>query len=113
MTLPPWEEIDHTADWALRVRGRDLRELMQNAAVGMMSLLGENTPSDVTLQREINVKASDAEMLLVNWLTELLYLIEDEGIVFSEIVVQSADSLTLTAEIFGGPPSEEIRKHIK
>ena len=31
--------VEHTADWALRVRGRDLAELFANAAEGMAYLL--------------------------------------------------------------------------
>ncbi len=113
MSLPPWEEIDHTADWALRVRGKDLRALFEHAARGMMSLLGDAAPAEVTHQQTIRLQAMDDEMLLVKWLTELLYLIEDEGIIFSDIKVQHADETELEAEIQGGPPVEPLRKHIK
>jgi SHS2 domain-containing protein len=113
MSLPPWEEIDHTADWALRVRGKDRRELFEHAARGMMSLLGDVAPSDVTRRHQIALQAIDKEALLVKWLTELLYLIENEGTVFSEIRVQRADETSLDAEVEGGPPREELRKHIK
>jgi hypothetical protein len=45
-----FEEVEHTADWALRVRGRDLRELLVNAARGMSCLLVPDldaVPTDV------------------------------------------------------------------
>lgn len=113
MSSQPWEEIEHTADWALRVWGDDLRALMEHAACGMMSLLGDATLNEITFQRSISIQAIDAEMLLVNWLTELLYLVEDEGIVFSEISVHRADATGLDADVQGGVPGEEMRKHIK
>jgi SHS2 domain-containing protein len=113
MSLPPWEEIDHTADWALRVRGKDQRELFEHAARGMMSLLGDIGPTEVTGRHQISLQAADEEALLVKWLTELLYLVENEGMVFSEIRIPRADETSLDAEVAGGPPSEELRKHIK
>ncbi len=113
MSVPPWEEVDHTADWALRVRGDDLRALFEHAARGMMSLLGDSAPTQVTLRETIRVQAPDAEALLVKWLTELLYRVEEQGIVFSEIRVQYVDGTALEAEISGGPPQEALRKHIK
>lgn len=113
MSLPPWEEIDHTADWALRVRGKDRRELFEHAARGMMSLLGDIAPTKITHRHQIALQAIDEEALLVTWLTELLYLIENEGIAFSEIRVQRIDETSLNAEVEGGPPGEELRKQIK
>src|SRR5574341_1630191 len=113
MSNPAWEEIDHTADWALRVRGKDRRELFEHAARGMMSLLGDIAPTEVTRRRQITLQAMDDEALLVKWLTELLYLIENEGIVFSEIRVLRIDDTSLDALVEGGSPGEELHKHIK
>lgn len=112
MTTHNWEEIDHTADWALRVRGEDYRALFENAALGMMSLLGSPQPTEITLRRSIQLTAVDLETLLVDWLTELLYILE-EGRVCSEMRVKQIDNLSLEAEISAGPPAEPLNKHIK
>ncbi|MBE2219988.1 MAG: archease [Anaerolineae bacterium] len=43
-----YEIVDHTADWALRVWGRDLADLLLQAAFGMNSLMvGEGTPLEL------------------------------------------------------------------
>ena len=107
-----WEEIEHTADWAIRVWGEDQRALYENAALGMVSLLGDAKPIEITLRRSIEVTAIDAESLLVDWLTELLYLLEDH-LIFDQIHVTGIEGNTLRAEISGGPPDEPINKHIK
>lgn len=107
-----WEEIEHTADWAIRVWGEDQRALYENAALGMVSLLGDAKPTKITLERGIEVTAIDAESLLVDWLTELLSLLEDH-LIFGEIRVTRIEGNTLFAKISGGPPDEEINKHIK
>ena len=63
---PPWEEVDHTADWALRVRGGDLRALFENAARGMISLIGgEAVAGAHEIERRIDLSAPDLETLLV------------------------------------------------
>jgi SHS2 domain-containing protein len=52
-----FEEIEHTADWALRIRGRDLRELLINAARGMSRLLladASALPTDVKRHIELD-----------------------------------------------------------
>ena len=67
-----FEEIEHTADWALRVRGHDLRELLVNAARGMSRLLVPDlTVISTDVERHFELDAFDAESLLVEWLSEL------------------------------------------
>jgi SHS2 domain-containing protein len=36
-----FEEIEHTADLAIRAYGQDMRELFANAAYGMFALMAE------------------------------------------------------------------------
>lgn len=110
---PAWEEIDHTADWALRVRGADLRALFENAARGMISLIGgEADPQQQAVRRTITLQAPDWEVLLVKWLAELLYLIEDEGLVFTAIDVRRVEDFSLQAEVTG-IPGGHFNKYIK
>jgi SHS2 domain-containing protein len=109
---PPWEEVDHTADWALRVTGRSLPALFENAARGMMSLLGGEADPGVPYQRAIRLQAPDRVILLVDWLNELLYFIESDGILFTEINVRRLVDTTLEAEVRGGR-GRHLRRHIK
>jgi SHS2 domain-containing protein len=108
-----FEEVDHTADWALRVRGRDLRELLINAARGMSRLLVPdlgNPPT--TVERPIELDAFDAESLLVEWLSELAYWAETESIVFLEYDLRRVTSDHLEA-VVRGVPVPNLQKSIK
>ena len=69
-----WEEQDHTADLALRIWGDDLPDLFATAAKGMVSLLVVLEETTKTLAESIELTAPDVEVLLVDWLNELLYL---------------------------------------
>ena len=113
MDSQPWEEIDHTADWALRVWGEDRRTLFENAARGMISLIGgQADPRQTLLHRTFTLTAPDWETLLIDWLSELLFLIEDESIILTQITVHSVEELSIEAEVQGSAGAG-MEKHIK
>ncbi len=108
-----FEEVEHTADWALRVRGRDLRELLVNAARGMSHLLVSDPaaiPTDV--ERRFEMDAFDAEGLLVEWLSELAYWAEAEMLVFREFDLPQVTPTHLQAIVRGGH-APDLQKQIK
>jgi len=108
-----FEEIDHTADWALRVRGRDLRELLINAARGMVSLIiADPATLSGDVEQALELEAIDAESLLVDWLNELAYWAEAEMLVFHQFELQDVTSTSLRATIRGGH-APDLKKHIK
>jgi SHS2 domain-containing protein len=108
-----FEEVEHTADWALRVRGRDLRELLTNAARGMSHLLVTEVvavPGEV--ERRFMLDAMDGESLLVAWLSELAYWAEAEMLVFREFELSQVRPDHLEAVVRGGHVPG-LQKHIK
>ena len=108
-----FEEIEHTADWALRIRGRNFNDLLFNAACGMSTLLVVNLTSiPLTHHEQIEIDAYDAESLLVNWLSELAYWAETEGIVFARFELQNVTPIGLRATVHGGRVAD-LKKHIK
>jgi SHS2 domain-containing protein len=117
MARPPFEEIEHTADWALRVRGPNHAALFAAAARGMFGLLAELDAVDASVERRITLQSLDVEALLVDWLNELLYLAEAEHMVFTRFEIDRIDvgpdgNAALQARAWGGP-APELRKTIK
>jgi SHS2 domain-containing protein len=105
--------VEHTADWALRVYGRDLSRLLENAALGMTYLMvGSATAIPINVERTLELKAFDQETLLVDWLSELAYWAEDEQLVFLEFDMNQVTENHLAAVVRGGKATE-IQKHIK
>ena len=108
-----FEEVEHTADWALRVRGRDLRQLLANAARGMSHLLVSDLEAiSGHVERRFSLDALDAESLLVTWLSELAYWAEAELLVFHEFDLSQVTPEHLEAIAQGGHVSD-LQKHIK
>ena len=94
-------EFEHTADWGLRVWGKDLIQLLICAAGGMFDLMEskvDHRPSDL-IPVEINAKTSP-ENLLVDFLNELLYLSEREKISLNEFHLSLKDG-KLVGDICG------------
>jgi SHS2 domain-containing protein len=82
-----FEEINHTADRAFRVTGRDMAALLENAARAMQALDGLQVPTKASPTREIEVEGIDRETLLVNWLNEILYLEQVDRLVCSDFQI--------------------------
>ena len=76
-----YHELDHPADVALHVRGSDLSSRFLNASRGLLHLLrcGREPSSPDRPPIEIALGADDLETLMVDWLGELLYLVERHG----------------------------------
>ena len=98
-----YEEIEHTADWALRVRGADLPALFSNAALGMMELAGVRTGKEAGQVRLIELQAIDTETLLVDWLNELVVALEMEQLAFREIKLEITSGWKLVGTVRAVP----------
>ena len=104
-----FEEIEHTADWAYRVRGKNLAQLFIQATLGLYSLVGMKLPSGSRTSRSIKLKAIDRESLLVAWLNELLYFHESEGLGFEEINLQYLDETSIQAKVTGATTQQWLK----
>lgn len=112
MEKPEYEELEHTADWALRVRGGDLAELLQNAAGGMLQLAGARPGVGPGKRITFSVEAPDSESLLVKWLEELLFNMETRWVTYSDIKVRLLQDGSLEASAIELPLAT-IEKEIK
>ena len=103
MVSKRFEEIEHTADLAIRAYGRDMRELFANAAYGMFAQMAELSLEGPTCEREVSLEAMDSESLLVDWLNELIYLHEVENETYSQFSIETLSPTKLKAHVIGGP----------
>lgn len=108
-----FEEIEHTADKALRIIGTNLKELFNNAAQGMASLMVPDVSNvAIDVEKLIELDAIDAEDLLVEWLSELAYWAETEMLVFTQFDIRKLTATHLQACIWGTKVAG-LDKHIK
>lgn len=106
-------EIEHTADRALHIHGRNLKELLRVAAQGMNSLIITDVSGLSTrIKKYVEVEALDTESLLVEWLSELAYWAETEMLIFSKFDLQKVTATHVRATLYGGHV-QKLEKHIK
>jgi SHS2 domain-containing protein len=70
--------VDHTADVAARLRGATLDDLFAAAAGALTAAITVLEAVAPRQSRAVTLEAADLELLLVDWVGELLYLFETE-----------------------------------
>ncbi len=106
-----FEVIEHTADIGIVAYGSTLEETFSAAARGMFSIMVDLDEIRPATPREIGVRASDLELLLVEWLSELLFIFETEYMLFNRFEVSLAAEGQLRARAWGEPVDPE-RHHV-
>ena len=110
-SLYGFREISHTADWELEVWGPDLGSLIEQAARGMYHLAELKLSSHPRLTRKIELLFHDSETLLIDFLTELIYLTESEGLAFDEFNIQFNDDQLVA--LVSGAKIDSLSKEVK
>lgn len=93
--------LSHTADVAVLVRGESLRELFDNGALALFTVLTDPSRVRDVLSVQIDIEAPDLESLFVDWLNELLFLFESEGMLYSRLELRELVEGRLRGVIWG------------
>jgi SHS2 domain-containing protein len=98
-----YETFDHTADLGLRIRADNLDTLFAEAARALFSVivadLAKVRPLD---RRDLTLPPDDRELLLFDWLKQLLFWWDAEHLLFDKFEVHITDQ-GLTATAWGEP----------
>ncbi len=84
-----FEVLEHTADIGLRLTGPDLAAILEQATVGLATIVGVWRPGDGE-PRALSVHSEDPGALLVDWLDQVLYLHDAEGLALTGVEVAEA-----------------------
>jgi len=96
-----FREIEHTADWELEVWAPDMADLLEQAAHGMYALAGIHLRPGKREEKYIKLIGVDRENLLVKFLSELLFLAEQENLAFDGFDLR-LEGNNLDARLKGG-----------
>jgi SHS2 domain-containing protein len=97
------------ADCALEIEGRDLSDLFETAARAVAELMVDPATVPTAVRREIALTAPALDLLLFDWIAELIFLKDSEGLIVTEttVVVQAEPPCRLGARAAGGPIDRE------
>ena len=110
---PGVRELDHTADVGIVVTASEPAELFRRAALGMARLMREKTGSERSVERVLALRSDSLDLLLVSWLSELLYLDEVDGFVFEDAVFVELGEGGLRATVIGRLEPEIPERQLK
>jgi SHS2 domain-containing protein len=79
-------ELPHTADIRILVKSESLEGLFSESAVAMMTIMYGLTGSGI-ISRTIFIESDTIENLMMDFLAEVLFLSEVDGLVFSSATV--------------------------
>jgi SHS2 domain-containing protein len=98
-----YETFEHTADLGLRIRAADLDTLFAEAAQALFATIVEDLATVRPLQAvKVRLNEDDRELLLFDWLKELLFHFDAEHLLFGKFEVK-VDGGSLTATAWGEP----------
>ena len=109
-----YEYFDHTADIGMKAYGTTLAQMFENAARGMLSIMFDiTTGAEATRTKEVKLELEEenTEQMFVDWLNELLYILDTENLVPTNFNVLRVDGKRLEAEISGNPFDERIHRY--
>ncbi len=110
--MEPFRVLEHTADIGFEAFGATREEVFANAAHALMNFFEDRKAIQPAERVPIHVEGSDSSALLVNWLSEILYLQDTEGWLFSEFEVRGLEETSLDA-VAGGEKLDPSRHHVK
>ena len=103
-----FEILDHTADIGLIVYGENLRVLFENAGEAFFHIITDLRKVRRRVEKRIDIKGESLDRLMVDWLSELLYLHDVESLLFKGFKVECVGEDGLRAIVKGEPFQEGV-----
>jgi SHS2 domain-containing protein len=98
--VPHWEHFEHGADIGIRGIAPTLEQAFEQTALAMTAVITD--PDQISPSKAISIrcKAPDNELLLLDWINELVYEMAVQGLLFKRYEVCITDG-NLSATAFG------------
>lgn len=110
--MKPYKFLDHTADVLFEAHGKTLNELFKNAALATQETQTNLKDIKQKIKRRILLKNESVEMLLFDFLQELIFLKDKDLLLFSKFIVnikKDNKKFNLSAICYG--EKLNIKKH--
>jgi len=107
-----FESLPHTADIKIRVYGKTKKDLFRHALIGMFQVIGPKIAGchvesgrvvckELPEKHDIAVEALDDVALLVDFLSEALYLSDVNNEAYLDVVIHELTDQKIKATIYG------------
>ena len=96
-----FEFLEHTSDIGVLARGATREEALIEASKGLASILVNPAPFRPLEERYFKAPGTDDAAQIVNWLNEILFFFDTEGLVFVEFEIDSWTPAEITGRARG------------
>lgn len=107
-----FEELPHTADMKIRAYGKTKKELFCNSLIGMFQIIGPQAQGcrvedervicdKLPEKHEITVESPDEVALMVDFLSEALYLSDVHNEAYLDATIHELTETSIKATIYG------------
>ena len=113
-----YEFLEHTADLKIRATGKTLAEALSEAAKAITEATAADSKIEPKVEREIVIKINKPEILVHDFLGQIIYIFATEKLLFSEFNVEIKEAIgyKLTAKLKGekyDPTRHRLVKEVK
>lgn len=99
---------DLTSDVMFEAYGKSLKEVFENAAYALFSVICQCDKVKRKTEMEIVVEAEDVRELMLDWLQELIARVDVEDMFFSRFDIREISSRRLKARVYGDRARQEL-----
>jgi SHS2 domain-containing protein len=96
-----FELLEHTSDIGVMARGATREEALVAASKGLVSILVDPSPFKPEQERFFKASGRDEAAQVVNWLNEILFFFDTEGMVFVEFQIDAWTPAGITGHARG------------
>ena len=108
--------ITRQSELAVRVIGDSQADLFANSAFALFDVMTDVAKVDIKDRIPLDVEGTDQDELMINWMSELLYLYQGSGYLLREFHIREAKDKLVKAEVCGekiDPDRHEITQEIR
>lgn len=99
--------VEHTADVGIRARGTSLEAVFEQATYGLLDIIGARR-GDGEEEVGLELEARDLGALLVDWLSEVLYLQDGRDAVIASVAVDEVRDGRIRGRVALAPRGDQI-----
>lgn len=101
--MPAFEILEHTADTGFRVTAGTFEDLLAASAVGLAGIVMDCGAARPLETVEIAASGDDRETLVVNFLNEVLFVLDGRRFAISSAAITAAGPHGISAALLGEP----------
>jgi len=106
-----YEFLDHTADLKIRATGKTLSEALSESAKAVFNAIAPDVKAKPQVEKRFTVKVHKPQILVHDFLQELIYLFSTEHIIFSEFKLDLKEAIGYKLDVVAKGEVYDKKKH--